>query len=162
VHAADLDKALAAIDAGHAGLDRERAQITAVLGAFDSLVSLPSDRPGRLVRIGAVARQLGVRASALRLWEERGLLRPVRQPGTAYRLYDAAEVRNARIVALLRKGNYPLAIVEAVMGELRTTGSPGRVRAELYRREQEVRRRSLSALRGTAALSAYLAVQDLP
>jgi hypothetical protein len=42
----------------------------------------------------------------------------------------------------------------AVVSELRATGSPERVRAELAKREQELHRRSL--LRASAALYAYL------
>src|SRR5690606_42109731 len=38
------------------------------------------------LRIGEVARHLGVRASALRVWEAEGLLVPRREPRTGYRL----------------------------------------------------------------------------
>lgn len=62
----------------------------------------------------------------------------------------------AQVVALLRRGNYPFPIVHAVLDELRSTGSPERVRAELARREQELHRRSLRRLRASAALYAYL------
>jgi hypothetical protein len=59
-------------------------------------------------------------------------------------------------IMALRRGNYPFPIVHAVLDELRTTGSPERVRAELARREQELHRRSLRRLRASAALYAYL------
>ena len=107
-------------------------------------------------RIGAVADAVGVRPSALRVWERHGLLRPSRERVTGYRVYDDAELRRARVVALLRKGNYPIAIVRAVIDELRTTGSPHRVRTELARREQDLHRRSLLRLQASAALYEYL------
>ncbi|OZV81530.1 MerR family transcriptional regulator [Micromonospora echinospora] len=158
-HGGDLATALAALDRGHAELDRERAEIRRVLGAFDTVVAgpavtVPARRRG--VRIGEVADLVGVRTSLLRLWERRGLLRPVRERGTSYRLYDAAELRAAQVVALLRRGGYPFDIVASVLGELRTTGSPQRVRAELARREQELHRRSLTRLAASAALYDYL------
>lgn len=92
----------------------------------------------------------------LRLWEARGLLRPTREKSTGYRTYSASEVRLARIVALLRRGEHPFTAIGSVLTELRTGGSPDRVRAELAGRERELRRRSLTRLRGSAALDAYL------
>jgi len=208
VHAGDTEIALSTVDRSHAELDRERAEIAGVLGAFASVAAQspaahgPAARPPvapdaagtppaaapdaagtppaaapnaagtppaaapnaagtppparRHYRIGAVADAVGARTSSLRLWERRGLLRPVRERGTGYRVYDEAELHRARVVALLRRGNYPIAIVRAVVDELRATGSPQRVRAELARREQDLNRRSRLRLRASAALHDYL------
>ncbi|MFG2008588.1 MerR family transcriptional regulator [Micromonospora sp. NPDC048868] len=163
VHRSDLAAALAALDAGHAELDRERADIRRVLGAFETVVTSPAavlPAPRRGARIGEVADLVGVRTSQLRLWEQRGLLRPVRERGTGYRVYDAAELRAAQVVALLRRGAYPFDIVAAVLGEMRTTGSAQRVHAELAKREQELHRRSLRRLHASAALYDYLRHRD--
>jgi DNA-binding transcriptional MerR regulator len=160
VHAGDLTTALTEIDASHAELDRERAEIAQVLGAFAHLAQqdvAPTIRPRR---IGEVARLIGVRTSALRVWEREGLLRPERERGTGYRVYDATEVRNARVVALLRRGAYPLATIRKVLDELRTTGNPERVRQELAQRERDLHRRSRARLAGSAALDAYLQAGD--
>ena len=186
VHAGDTEIALSTVDRSHAELDRERAEIAGVLGAFASVAAQspaahgPAARPPvapdaagtppaaapnaagtppparRHYRTGAVADAVGARTSSLRLWERRGLLRPVRERGTGYRVYDEAELHRARVVALLRRGNYPIAIVRAVVDELRATGSPQRVRAELARREQDLNRRSRLRLRASAALHDYL------
>src|SRR2546430_721915 len=88
--------------------------------------------------------------------QRRGRLHPGRGPGAAYRVYDEAELRAAHGVARLRRGGYPFPIIETVVGELRTTGSPERVRAELARREHELQRRSVRRLGASAALYAYL------
>ncbi|WP_207922922.1 MerR family transcriptional regulator [Micromonospora sp. KC606] len=158
LHRGELATALAALDAGHAELDRERAEIRRVLGAFETVVVSPAvPAPRRGARIGEVADLVGVRTTQLRLWEQRGLLRPVRAPGTGYRVYDAAELRAAQVVALLRRGGYPFEIVAAVLDEMRTTGRPQRVRAELARREQELHQRSLRRLRASVELYGYLA-----
>ncbi len=159
VHERDLDAALAALDRSHAELDHERADIAKVLGAFETIVTNPGapdpiDRRG--IRIGEVAHAIGVRTSSLRLWEQRGLLRPSREKTTGYRVYDESELRRARVVALLRRGNYSFPIVRAVLDEMRATGSPERVRAELAKREQELQGRSLRRLRASAALYGYL------
>jgi DNA-binding transcriptional MerR regulator len=159
VHEGDLETVLATLDQSHAELDRERADIVKVLGAFETVVTSPAavgPVPRRGVRIGEVADAVGARTSSLRLWERRGLLQPGRERITGYRAYDESELRKAQVVALLRRGNYPFPIVHAVLDEMRTTGSPERVRAELAKREQELHRRSLQRLRASAALYAYL------
>jgi len=160
VHADDLATALATLDRSHAELDRERSDIAAVLGAFDTVVTAPATEPPaarRDARIGEVATAVGVRTSALRFWETRGLLRPGREKVTGYRVYDDTELRVARVVALLRRGDYPFPIIHAVLDELRTTGNPERLRARLAERERDLHRRSLCRLRASAALHTYLA-----
>lgn len=159
VHIGQIEVALSTLDHSHAELDRERCEIERVLSAFQTVVSGPAPaEPAsrRAVRIGDVADAVGVRTSTLRLWEQNGLLRPQREPGTGYRSYDPGELRNARVVALLRRGNYPLSIVQAVVDEIRSTGSPERVRAELAKREQQLHKRSLLRLRASAAFYNYL------
>ncbi|GAA4661136.1 MULTISPECIES: MerR family transcriptional regulator [Amycolatopsis] len=157
VHAGDLTTVLATVDASHAELHRERADIARVVGAFDEIGRAPArSLPRRPLRIGEVAEVVGVRTPVLRLWEQRGLLKPDRESGTGYRVYGQAELRKAEVVALLRRGGYPFSVVQAVLGELDPGGRPERVRAELGKREQELQRRSLRRLRASAALSAYL------
>jgi DNA-binding transcriptional MerR regulator len=159
VHEGDLESALATLDRSHAELDRERADIDKVLSALETVVTSPTavgPVPRRGIRIGEVAAAVGVRTSSLRIWEERGLLRPGREKVTGYRVYDESELHKAHVVALLRRGDYPFPIMHAVLDELRTTGSSERVRAELAKREQDLHRRSLRRLRASAALYAYL------
>ncbi|GAA4929888.1 MerR family transcriptional regulator [Streptomyces coeruleoprunus] len=159
VHAGDLETALAALDASHGRLDRERGELVAVREALGTVlagrVPLPPGAP-RTLRIGQVARAVGVEPPVLRLWEARGLLRPDREPSTGYRLYSRAELHVAQVVALLRRGHHPLATIEAVLAELRATGSPDRVLDELAGRARDLRRRSLRRLGASAALHAYL------
>jgi DNA-binding transcriptional MerR regulator len=158
VHAGDLETVLATVDASHAELDRERADIARVLSAFETVANEreATRLPRRALRIGEVAAIVGVRTPLLRLWEQRGLLKPDRDGSTGYRVYDQSELRKAQVVALLRRGHYPFPIVQAVLDELGPNGRPERVRAELAKREQDLHHRSLRRLRASAALSAYL------
>jgi DNA-binding transcriptional MerR regulator len=159
VHDGDLETALAALDASHAQLDRERADLAAVHEALGTVLAHPAATTATSptgMRIGQVARAVGVRPPVLRLWEARGLLRPDREPGTGYRVYSRSEFHAAQVVALLRRGHYPVATIEAVLGELRATGSPDRVLGELKNRQRDLHRRSLHRLRASAALHAYL------
>jgi DNA-binding transcriptional MerR regulator/quercetin dioxygenase-like cupin family protein len=53
-------------------------------------------------RIGEVARRVGVSASALRLWERQGLVRPARS-SSRYRLYSEADLARLRRVQRMRQ-----------------------------------------------------------
>ncbi|URN18275.1 MULTISPECIES: MerR family transcriptional regulator [Streptomyces] len=159
VHAGDLGTALAALDAGHARLDRERAELAAVREALGAVLAgrvPPPAVPRRGLRIGEAARAVGVKPPVLRLWEARGLVRPHREPPTGYRLYDRSELHVVQVVALLRKGRHPLAAIGAVLRELRAGGGPDRVLAELDARARDLHHHSLRRLGASAALHGYL------
>ncbi|WP_020578081.1 MerR family transcriptional regulator [Actinopolymorpha alba] len=165
VHAGDLEAALAALDASHARLDRERRELAAVHEALGTILaahttlSAPTASPANApqgTRIGQVARSVGVRPPVLRLWETHGLLKPDREPSTGYRNYSRAELDTARVIALLRRGNHPLATINAVVNELRSTSNPDRVLDELTNRARELHRSSLRRLKASAVLHAYL------
>ena len=55
-----------------------------------------------MYRIGEAAAQVGVSASALRLWERQGLVRPQRTGGR-YRIYNDADLEHLRRVRRLRE-----------------------------------------------------------
>ncbi|MEU3709473.1 MerR family transcriptional regulator [Streptomyces catenulae] len=157
VHDGDEETALAALDASHARLDRERGELTAVHDALGTVLAAePPASARRPLLIGDAARAVGVRPPVLRLWERHGLLHPEREPATGYRRYPAAEVHLAHVTALLRRGGHPLAAIAAVLRELRTTGSPDRLRAELARRRAALHRASRDRLAAAAALHTYL------
>lgn len=167
VHSGDLPQAFVLIDGGHAGLDRERRQIDQALQAFELVVTQPADSEvdsaiariqGAPLRVGQLAKLLGVRPSALRFWESAGLLRPDREKITGYRVYDRIAVRDAHLVHLLRAGNFPMGIIRAALEEMHSApdGRPERVGLELGRRERQLQRRSWLALRADAALVEYL------
>ena len=60
--------------------------------------------------IGEFARRAGLSAKALRLYDERGFLRPIRvDASSGYRYYDVGQLARARAVALLRRLDLPLA-----------------------------------------------------
>jgi len=68
-----------------------------------------------LMTSGAFARASGLSRKALRLYDELGLLAPVRvDPVTQYRFYDRAQLEQARLVAWLRRLGMPLATIREV------------------------------------------------
>lgn len=159
VHAGDHEAVLALVDSSHAELHAERQRIDRVLGAFEAVVVDAPPPSSPHLRVGEVARSLGIRTSALRLWEKRGLLHPVRDRTTGYRVYDRGQQRNAHLIAILRRGGYGIELIRPVLEELHSTDQshkPERVRAELARREADLHRLSTLRLQATATLHGYL------
>ncbi|MCX4764164.1 MerR family transcriptional regulator [Streptomyces sp. NBC_01275] len=161
VHAGDVPAALALVDAAHAALHEERTALRATGEALETLgnpprtASPPPAGSGGL-RIGEVAALLGVRTSALRVWEAAGLLAPPRARGTGYRVYGPDEVRDARIVHSLRRSHYLFHQIGPVLQELRREGDGAALRAALAARGRTLTARTRAMLAGAGRLYDYL------
>lgn len=154
VHNDEPATALAVVDRSHAELDHERTQVTTMLEALDG--ELPKRfRIHRPLRIADAAAAVGVRPSALRVWERRRLLSPDRDRATGYRFYDQTQLTRARVIAMLRRSRYSLAAVEDVMAAM-LAGDPARTRTALASRQLELNHASIQRARATAALYHYL------
>ena len=106
------------------------------------------------MHVGAAAQLVGVRVSALRFWEQQGLLHPSREHGSNYRLYDEQQLRRLRIVALLRQANYDFAAIRSTLDQLEA-GQPQRAMAAVEQRRSELARISWRCLEAMAALYTY-------
>jgi DNA-binding transcriptional MerR regulator/quercetin dioxygenase-like cupin family protein len=80
---------------------------------------------GGLLRIGAVARIVGVSPSVLRTWENLGLISPVRTPGR-YRLYAPADLQILKRAQFLRRNRGLNA--SAIVHLLKSKGALSRTR----------------------------------
>lgn len=70
----------------------------------------------RLLGIGEFARRSRLSVKALRLYERQGLLRPAEiGPDNGYRRYREEQLASARLVALLRRLDMPLAVVARIV-----------------------------------------------
>ncbi|WP_328562016.1 MerR family transcriptional regulator [Streptomyces coelicoflavus] len=166
VHAGEVAGALALVDAAHAALHEERVALRAAGEALEGLEGLTGQgaaaSPGRAgdgshgLRIGEVAALVGVRTSALRVWEEAGLLVPGRERGTGYRVFGPADVRDARVVRTLRRSHHVFDQIRPVLEDLRRAGSSAALRATLEARGQALTARTRAMLAGAGALHAYL------
>ncbi|MCE7080211.1 MerR family DNA-binding transcriptional regulator [Streptomyces sp. ST2-7A] len=157
----DVSGALALIDASHAAAHAERRSLEEIEAALTPLAgSSPGDGSSGSsaggLPIGGVARLLGVRPSALRVWERAGLLAPTRRRGTGYRVYAARDVRDARVVHLLRRGGYSLARIRPVVEEVRGAGGPGALRAALADCGAALHARTRAMVAGAARLHSHL------
>ncbi|MDA0183305.1 helix-turn-helix domain-containing protein [Solirubrobacter phytolaccae] len=95
--------------------------------------------------IGEVSRTTGVAPSALRYYEQRGLIEPVGRTGLR-RQYDDAVVERLRLIALWRRSGFSL---DEITGMFGADGEPRIERAALTAKADELdeRIRELTALR---------------
>src|SRR5215472_11417845 len=94
--------------------------------------------PQILVPIGRFARLAGLTVAQLRLYDRRGLLLPVaRDDRSGYRYYSRAQAAAARVIALLRSIDVPLADIQ----ELLAAPEPERVRRVFAEHRLRVERR---------------------
>ncbi|MGW6903748.1 MerR family transcriptional regulator [Streptomyces sp. NPDC054940] len=157
VHAGDVPGALALVDAAHAALHGERVALRATSEALETLAEAPpAELPLSGLRIGEVAALLGVRTSALRVWEAAGLITPERERGTRYRVYRPVDVRDARLIHTLRRSHYLLAQIRPVLDGLRREGSSEALRAAIASRGEALTARTRVMLSGAGRLDDYL------
>src|SRR5260370_40501804 len=120
LHRGDLSTALATIDTHHAELASKRLQVEQTLSALHSLAagsaSLQSSNHPQRFRVGEAAKQVGVRVSALHFWEQQGLVHPLREQSSHYRLYDEQQMRRLRVVVLLREAGSTFSVILPALG----------------------------------------------
>ncbi|MFM9585347.1 TioE family transcriptional regulator [Streptomyces caniscabiei] len=171
VHEDALDDALTIVDRGHAQLLRDRETLDAVRDAVDQLTAAskgaePMAMAGTEVRghpahpapltVGELAHRLDVTPATLRNWEDAGILTPARDPLTGYRLYRPADVRDAELAHLLRRGDHPLDHIATVVRQIRTAGGTDALSAALDDWRRRLTVRGLAMLDASAHLSRYL------
>jgi DNA-binding transcriptional MerR regulator len=115
------EEALRLIDESHARLLDDRRTLQAVESALRELEPTTVSEPGGRF-IGPLAGKLGIRPATLRKWERAALVRPCRDPRTAYRVYDEADVRDARLAHQLRRGGYLLEQIAPLIAQVRAAG----------------------------------------
>lgn len=157
VHDDDVPLALSLVDAGHAALHDQRTSLQTIGEALEAIAARGTHPAPRAdLRIGEAAAHLGVRPSALRVWEDAGLLTPAREQGTGYRCYTPTDVRDARMIKMLRQGHYPLPQIRSVLDGLRRTGSSDALRAAIADRRTQLTHRATAMLAGSSHLHHYL------
>ncbi|MDA4892352.1 MerR family transcriptional regulator [Streptomyces sp. MS2A] len=153
-----LDAAAEMLDDLHAGIAEERRRVREALRSLDAILrdddASFDDRDA--MGIGELAEALGVRTSALRHWEDQGLVRPERAERTRVRRFGADAIHSARIVAALRAGGYPIPPIGQVLEDLRSHGRGLPARALLEQRLTDLSRRSVALLAAAGDLHRLL------
>ncbi|MGV9347530.1 TioE family transcriptional regulator [Streptomyces spiralis] len=167
------DEALRLVDESHAQLLDDRRTLEAVERALRGLELTAASHPETASRsdtvsrpdaasgpdgtfIGPLAEQLGIRPATLRTWERAGLVRPRRDPRTGYRVYDEADVRDARLAHQLRRGGYLLEQIAPLIAQVRAAGGLEPLEAALGDWRGRLSARGRAMLTGAAELDAYL------
>lgn len=159
------DEAFRLIDESHAELLDDRRTLQAVERALRDLeptgvsepepTAVPGSGPGGTF-IGPLAGKLGIRPATLRKWERAGLVRPRRDPQTGYRVYDDADVRDARLAHQLRRGGYLLEQIAPLIAQVRAAGGLEPLEAALHDWQGRLSARGRAMLGGAAELERYL------
>lgn len=153
-HQGPFAEVLALLDAAHAGLDAERADLREAREAVRVISREPIEdvRSSDSMSVSELATALGLRPSTLRHWDTERLVVPGRdQRGT--RRYTPSQVRDVRIVHQLRLAGYRVEPLRALMPELRRSRRLEDVASALADRDTAITARSRALFDGTAALS---------
>jgi len=114
---------------------------------------------GRLVPIGRFARLAGLTVPQLRHYDRRGILHPAfRDRSSGYRYYSEAQAAAARVIALLRSIDVPLADVQ----ELLAAPEPERVRRVFAEHRVRVERRLDAARAALESIDRIIQEGELP
>ena len=105
--------------------------------------------------MGKAAKQVGVRVSALHFWEQQGLLHPVREQHSRYRLYDEQQMHRLRVVVLLRGAGYNFTVILSVLDEL-AAGQPEQAIVAVEKRREELTRTSWSCIEALTSFQHYV------
>lgn len=162
-----VDEAFRLIDESHAQLLDDRRTLQAVESALRDLAPTTAPEPGVGSEpaavsgpggtfIGPLAGKLGIRPATLRKWERAGLVRPRRDPLTGYRVYEEADVRDARLAHQLRRGGYLLEQIAPLIAQVRAVGGLEPLEAALCDWHGRLSARGRAMLTGAAELEAYL------
>ena len=79
------------------------------------------------------------------LWEQQGLLHPVRDQSSRYRLYDEHQMRCLRVVVLLRDEGLDFNVIQPVLDEL-AAGRPEKAIVAVEKRREELARTSWACI----------------
>jgi MerR family transcriptional regulator, thiopeptide resistance regulator len=102
----------------------------------------------QFLRIGDLAKQSGVSARALRLYESTGLLRPSSHSTAGYRLYDQKSVSRLLHIRVLKQAGFSLQeIAELLARDDQVVSNILAIQVEKLEREMSERRVALDALR---------------
>ncbi len=155
VHAGDEEAAYRLVDGRMPASTKQRLATDAASEALNSAAAEFRDEPaptGPALLVGELAHRLGIRTSALRVWEAAGLLLPTRERITKYRRYEPEQIRDARIIHMLRQGRYSFDQIRPVLEGLRQTGSTEALRSAIAERRAAHDRLTKAMLYGAGLL----------
>lgn len=114
-------------------------------------MSKPAPTIKSYLRIGEIAERSGVSAKALRLYEQRGLLKPCAHSEAGYRLYGPAALRRLMQIVVLKQSGFTLAEIAGLQSSgAQVVASLLGERIEALQRELADKALALDSLRAIA------------
>lgn len=153
-----LETAAEKIDDLHALLVRSRDHVREASSGLQAVLTDTTHvfDDDDAMTIGELAEALGVRSSALRHWENEGLVTPERISPSRTRRYNAQAITEARIVAALRSGGHRIPPISRILEQVREHGLTAEAQALLDERMSDLSRRSVALLAASGHLYALL------
>jgi DNA-binding transcriptional MerR regulator len=163
IHKRETAEVLITLDAYHADIHHRRQAVEATLEALRAVIEKEHQQTEakqhyyqqKKLHVREAAHLVGVRASAIRFWEEQGLLHPQRERVSKYRLYDKEQIVRLRIIVLLREVGYDFEAIHAVLTEVALGQMQQAVKAA-ERRRQVLLQESERCCATTSAVWSYL------
>lgn len=118
--------------------------------------SSSAESPTTAPTIGALAHQLHLHPATLRKWEQEGILHPIRDRSTGYRVYPPETVRAAHMTSQLRRGGYPLPRIKLFLDQLHAAGDTDALHNVLLEWRDRITQRSRTMLTAAHELDRYL------
>src|SRR5438093_8010821 len=84
-----------------------------------------------------------------------GLLHPLREQSSRYRLYDEQQMRRLRVVVLLRDAGYTFNVIQPVLDEL-AAGRPEKAIVAVEKRREELTRTSWACIEALTFFQHYV------
>lgn len=157
-----IAEAASAVSAVHVRLAREREEVLRAQEALRAIQAEAEAHTGEFEHAGdamtvtELAGALGVRPSALRFWEQEGLVVPERVTSLRARRYGLAAIRAARIVVALRATGHGIPAVRDIMGSLHQFEGPEETQRILRQRLDQIAQRTVALLRAGTDLATVI------
>ncbi|UYQ66747.1 MerR family transcriptional regulator [Streptomyces peucetius] len=163
---ATIAVAAAAINSVHVRLARERDEALRAQKALRAIQAEGAvdefEQESDTMTITELAGAIGVRPSALRFWEQEGLVAPERVTSLRARRYGPTAIGAARIVAALRGSGYGVSAVRDVMNSLHRLDGLEETERTLQQRLDQIAGRTVALLRAGTDLAAVIASDQEP
>jgi DNA-binding transcriptional MerR regulator len=117
----DIDQAFWLITEAQTNLNQQKkvAEETFKMLNSSELLTINSVKWKDKMTIGQIAEEVNVASSAIRHWEKKGLIDPIRSSKNGYHLYTSAHLRQILLIRTLRNTSYLLETIKNIIKDVK-------------------------------------------